>query len=1466
MNGLCKSPFFKVLGLFVALVFVFDLVPPDAGYSKPVERSGTETLAPYGRGVEQVADVFAGGPPAAAALGGRCLRWAGPLVESIYWLTAGVLSASLGPQYLLVALIPRAVWNLTVLMHGVAHTMLGAAGIAVTGLQNNEGIRALGRGWKFFWSESHLTERLGWRCVLVSFLPIPFLVPFLGFAAGGAASGLGVPVPEELSRGWVRAQSLGGIVLNAAALLAGAALVAAVFLVPGAVSGAWLLAGIPLLGWSLLSILTSTDDWRVFLAGRSGGRLLLSGLLGAQRKGRRMDSRQDRFEFNRVLETQVRISPMGWGKQSLGLLEDSSGYFTLQALHGLGHNDLVPALRRAMAYTRLSVGILKRIKRRRGRAPEYTSFVMDVDSSHSDEAAPAQLQPLAGWKNASATRWRLDGTGLPRRENVLWTNYVTHAGVFRGADVLGGLRDPVALRAYLQHVLDEPNYEDGPSQVIALMLDLLVTQGNWGRSLRLGYQQVPGRRFEEAFPGGRAQMLSRIPLRGLRRLLVRVFPGLAWGNPDVSTRWKHGAGAPNQYQIDRWNRIFDKAFREHLRRYGRSPFIRGPGWSKLADDFRRSLVTVLLRRVTADPSMYAAVGRDPERARAWVEKTVDAFFNQDLSLALRQIMQQSEGTFALCAGSTVEGGQLLASRGEPLAVGLGGDSRRQIVRRGWASDEDLLNLVDEDGRRVYRWVLRLDDAAGEIVRLDNRFDRLDVFSLSQNRALGPEEIEARIVDQENDGEGLVPPPIPLLNGKDPVEAALDAMPGVFDRTLEDWTPPPAGGPPPSRNLQTAEALYRRIRAKALRLEADRQALGHRNIMSRTRDIVVVGDRHNFQVAEEFVASLKGLMPDLRLRAIDATEFERHPELYTPDIDADTVVVALSHTSRRDATWRVVRQLQKIEEWAGGRPVEGGVFVVSSRWSTELTRLLGVDPAAGRFVPRVFNTFSGKIFADPTLHSPPFLLTLLELQHTLASRLLQDAAENPAAFGARPLGLACDRESLARAHAQGRKLVEESARVTGTEKSPLNSKLRRMGRSMASFASEDLRVVLVAGTFLVLSIVFHIPMPFDWLFTTFIWPAAPVLQTGFLVMGIPVWPIVVRLLDILFWETFMYYILWIVRLFFRHPVWGPKSGVSRLYMEQNGDYGASLVVAASRKLLGRVWPLSRWTVDPLKPGERPKPGSLVLASAPGGKGEKPPAQARTGLLRRVFPLRDGDGQRFEIGGSRTGSTRARDHIDWSRAVDGQADLEAQAGGWPPQARRLAQGYEATLRGVGALTTVGAMIAEARKTVRLFSNPLSLLFKRGRGHDEGEPGSLNVLQFLVQGMIGFSIIKGVLRQTLFSTAGLPVNLIFIALIVGAVLSIGSFSKLGYEWNFFKGFLLGGLWPKSSARATDEAASGPPPPEEDEELAAGLARAVRLHCFAARCTADTGDEEPVPAVVPEPAPAQWTFADAVEMAVAA
>lgn len=573
-------------------------------------------------------------------------------------------------------------------------------------------------------------------------------------------------------------------------------------------------------------------------------------------------------------------------------------------------------------------------------------------------------------------RWR-DGQVTVDAQPVETT--LTHNGDMDGLNWRGRKLYYPDLGYFLEHVLGVPNRWVGDSPQLAAALELFVTRGMWFESLRLAYHVTVA---------PQAPDLAAIPSsvrgperkRAIRALLAEyVVPSRS-----TLTRWAQAAEAATLKLAESWAEATGSQ-------------------SAASTQARNALVDELIG--SRETGIFEEV---PERRlRGFLLAAVNAFFDNDLYVALRKLEPALLGTFGCVVTSTLEPGTLVVlSRGQPLSLGF----QRREGTVGVASERAALKVRNESDELAFEERLDLDLCRGEIARVGMPAGgpiHLTLYRISDGRELTPGNLqEAGRVVSLQDNPYIAPLP---SRSSDRIKNDLETLESVLRSIRASWKDAT------SYNRRTAvefsTALLRRMRPTLL----------------------LLGVTNDLWLAEQFASNLRLVFPHISVDAVSSNQVLREPD--SVKVDADTVVLAVSQSGQDFPTLGAMLVLgQRM-----GSNGDDSIFVLTGEVDCLMGQAVGQQYAKGaRFSNRIFVNHSG---FRPTEAA----ITTVSATHHSLCRLLMFLAEqalDTKTFPTPPYGCSLRPEDLEHLQQRASSSVDHHAPLlTGTGDDTLGS-LRR----------------------------------------------------------------------------------------------------------------------------------------------------------------------------------------------------------------------------------------------------------------------------------------------------------------------------------------------------------------------------------------------------------------------------------------
>ncbi|AFY93222.1 hypothetical protein [Chamaesiphon minutus] len=645
-----------------------------------------------------------------------------------------------------------------------------------------------------------------------------------------------------------------------------------------------------------------------------------------------------------------------------------------------------------------------------------TSSLPAIVETHWHEWMPAR----------TAAVWRFDrGKWVGDRQTV--NHRITHNGDFDAWVLFGDPIENADLGLWLERVLHTPNSTLGDSPKIAGMMDLLITQGMWGASLRLAYQLTVAKSIEEAF-GGKS-------------------PAKAAPN-----------NAPSELEIGDWAAIAEGIFVRH------QEAILLPS-AKSMLELSPPQVHQLERDLLAALSQHHSIGtwNDSDRS-AFVKTAVDVFFHHNPYQATKLFMSRAKGSFGLVTASTLNPDSLVLSAwGQPIATGFNVRDDYMV----YASEPAAVDAVLSDIPRSYR--LDLEQKGGEIAWVG--VDRITIYSMPADRELLGVELAQRWIPLQ--GNAYILPP--TTNAEDPVEHDIQEIPQVLQSIATSW------GDPASFNRQSADYLAELLIAKAKSWDRRQRATIDikldRVATDRSVDLLITGVESSLWLGERFAQDLITICPALKVATISANQVLRKlpSDSNRLHLGQNSIVLAISQSGQTFPTLQATHAFEELRRQGS----IGEIFVMTG----EICSLMGTAieqyyyPASS-FTRRIFINGSGRRTAEPTTVAVAAAqATLTELLLYLAKRLRQSF---PGQNGAFEMTLtAANLETLDRIKAEFVDLsvvpIVGTTASGETSNSSVHRQLLRSGRNWALHVTETPLVWGIHALYIAISAGFKVPL-------------------------------------------------------------------------------------------------------------------------------------------------------------------------------------------------------------------------------------------------------------------------------------------------------------------------------------------------------------------------------------------------------
>lgn len=506
-----------------------------------------------------------------------------------------------------------------------------------------------------------------------------------------------------------------------------------------------------------------------------------------------------------------------------------------------------------------------------------------------------------------------------------------------------------ALATWLTKSLGREDLSDGDSPKIAGMMEILLTQGQWGASFRLAYAMDVADSIDD--------VMKQSDVRKVGRAADNVFEA-----------WLKGAQVAGA-------RTLQDVFNQNKGRI---------------DDLKNSLLNA---------TRLDTHGLNQEKKELLAERAIHYFFFNDLEESGRLFSDRADGTFCYVLGSSLYPGEILfATYKQSMYVGY--DLESEMF--AYASELASVKAAGEPGKNrlteLLPYIYFMED--GEVAHFKlgegdipnstafpNGFDylgRTNLPDLSGSEKGGRHSLTAENLERwssQNEREGgrgwigtkgnkNLSGGVLVSESDDLVLDTLNDIPRVLATINADWE----GQNPTSSNLETANdfaaAVLERARVRSLtRYQGDP---AYKNQI----DLLVLGAEYGFYAGEHFATDLKSVFPGMKVEAVDSKSFAVDPESYA--VGPNTIVLAISHSGQYFHTVDDVVFLNTLHEQGRCGPVFGmaGLFD-----SVPLGQALGQSyKASAKSNHRIFVTHAGWRLDEPKPVVP--LATEMTLSHLM----------------------------------------------------------------------------------------------------------------------------------------------------------------------------------------------------------------------------------------------------------------------------------------------------------------------------------------------------------------------------------------------------------------------------------------------------------------------------------------------------
>ena len=445
-----------------------------------------------------------------------------------------------------------------------------------------------------------------------------------------------------------------------------------------------------------------------------------------------------------------------------------------------------------------------------------------------------------------------DGKWVGVSKNV--ESYITHNG---DLDFLN-LHGTVYALGDIQTILCAMLHTELPATVdsmgVAGLLDLLRTKGMWSASVRYGY-------------------------------LFGALTSVGGELPTMAQRGELWDGAT----LAKATEIFEAAFKL---------VVTANGASTSSEKLRTEMTTELssaemertLKQLTFPPGLEATACRV-----ALVTSVIDAFFDQGLLQAARQLLGSAMGSFGLVLSHSLDADKelVVAARGQTMSIAFYPEtglvlfgSESAATKAGMTLQRNQTQQVspsDANGENAPGSIrLDLDDVNGEVVQL--RWGRTAQMRKMVNAETGTAEVMKYRGSQNEpcsliawyniEGTRRMQQPLmkrmlqlagnplvqelPAMGMADPVGNDIEDIPGVLKQIKDDWNEPEE-----SLNRMTAFTLSNQLR-KRMRARTEG---GHDGSL----DVLITGCEVSLWLGEQFASDLHLAFPQLSIECLSANK-------------------------------------------------------------------------------------------------------------------------------------------------------------------------------------------------------------------------------------------------------------------------------------------------------------------------------------------------------------------------------------------------------------------------------------------------------------------------------------------------------------------------------------------------------------------------------------------------------------------
>ena len=657
-----------------------------------------------------------------------------------------------------------------------------------------------------------------------------------------------------------------------------------------------------------------------------------------------------------ALSTMLRVTCMR-GAQSAGLVT----YVAKRSGH-VGERHRVVNGKRTDLPTLLLRKCRNMLRGQAIQAPQF--FQGHTRFATSSIAALPGCHPHQWCKASTKTVWMyINGEWEGVKRNV--ESYITHNGDLDFLNLHGVVHPLEEVQTILCAALHTSLPAGVDSMCVAGLLDLLRTAGMWTASVRYGY----------------------------------IYGALAHASGNVATLAEKGA-LWDANTLARASEIFESTWTMLVEK---NPSSRA---SVLRAEMRKALchggaMRTELARLPMSSSTFTIGTEDSSGVDAaldaLVQSSVNAFFDQGLLAAARQLLGSAMGSFGLVLSHSLDatGELIVAARGQTMSVAFYPETGIVMFGSESAATKAGMTLARDANKASTRRVvtvgvlehtggsqrLDMDDVNGEclqlrwgaanamkpLLRIDGTVEMMSYRDQNgvASSLLAWTHIDGKHINQKPlmkrmlklDGNPLVEQ-LPPMGIPDPVGKDIQDIPAVLRKIKNDWNEPEN-----SLNRMSAFTLSNLLRRRMKSIDAKTH--------DGSLDVLVTGCEVSLWLGEQFSADLHLAFPSLSVECISANKLlgllgQRFPQPQSgfrfhsrTHNFRDTIVIMISHSGGTFATLNCSNLLKAFTK---------SLFVVTSEWDTQVARSVRAGlpgaPETFKLSSYVFTTFCGSRPAEP----------------------------------------------------------------------------------------------------------------------------------------------------------------------------------------------------------------------------------------------------------------------------------------------------------------------------------------------------------------------------------------------------------------------------------------------------------------------------------------------------------------------